>query len=274
MLAVQRVFWKVRVGASLLLGGPWMGVFHELSAAETVPIISERSQSEPRQDQLRLATRLARARPGDWALLQVQDQAVAWRIDHEGNARILEEWAVPGELLQAWGVQSNHWATWIAQDGPGAQARAVYRWHQQSGWNVWEPSQAIWQPLGEEGTLLKSLFELPLSGVQPCHQRRCGPRPKAGVPDERPTWRPVAGRNLPHVEVWTGSLQSSDENGSSARVTLWTAPESVSEFPSFFPLHAEFERVGVRFSCRLLAAGRSLPALDLSTTTPPQIASP
>lgn len=269
-----RASWLVRLAAVSLSGWVCGAAFCLLPASDGMLGRVDGLERPSTQGPLTLASRLARASAGDWALLQVQDQTIAWRLDHDGEARVLEEWAVPSELLESWGTQSDRWVSWMAQDGPGASSRAVYRWQIQTGWSIWQTSVAGWQPLDEHGTLLKALFELPLSAVPPCHQRRCGPRPRAGIADERPVWRPTAGRDLSQVEVWTGSLATDAEGGSVARVTLWTASESESKFPSAFPLHAEIERLGVRFACRLLAAGKQSPALDLSTPTPPTSSSP
>jgi hypothetical protein len=203
---------------------------------------------------LRLADRIRNARVGDWCIQQIDYTTVAWLVRQAQHQFILQEWTVPASACEQNGSDPQLWSQWIRQNQDKPESMRLL-WTEAEGWKIWDCTRESWTALEREQSLVGALFSAAFDSVDPAHQRRIGPRPKAGTEDNRPVWRPSLARSWPRVEVWRRRLPLDPGAENTFLLTVWCAPPEYPGFPAIFPVHVEAERAGLRLQCHCLAAG-------------------
>ena len=195
-----------------------------------------------------LLDRLETCHPKDWALVRLDRERLCWYFfpDSEG-VWIYETTLDPDAPLEPPPLTSA--ASWER-----------FRLRRTSS-----PQQHQ----DEQADLLQQLFGLSWQELPLEKQRKRGPPPRNGLPDQRSIWRPLLARSDSHCQVLEAAWPADGSELEHCHLVAYL-PSSQSPHLHYLPYYVEIEKVGVRRSFELLKSGQAIPPAHLDKLTQPK----
>lgn len=190
-----------------------------------------------------LLDRLGTCRAGDWAIVRLDGDLLCWRFLPQGQRIWVYETALDAEACQ-----------------PPSLYDSQVRWSRLCVTRSKEErsqDQVI-------ALLFQQLLDLTWEPVSLEKQRRRGPAPRNGMPDQRSVWRPTLARQDPDCAVVQASWPPDDSELAGSQLTAYL-PSLTDPHLGYIPYYVEIERLGVRRSLELLSSAKAPPPAPSKT---------
>lgn len=202
-----------------------------------------------------IQARLDSTKSGDWAVVQLDQIPLLWVIEPSAGWLSWFEWELPDALAESDSTQLQLWL----KSGYAIRTAKIYAINATTSQMLyWDASEQSWLPMDQTQALISNLLALPLKALPELDQRRIGPRPRIDQDDTRPLWRPPMSRHTTKTLVWRGFWSNDTSPLANAEIVIYNSATDDPHWPPLLPTHVYAERVGLRWSLKVLNGGRGL----------------
>lgn len=209
-----------------------------------------------------LRDNLKRAKKGDFI---VTNQSKAYTLlhiyDKTANTLTIEEVTVPTQRMPK---GKYAWRDWITEGAPNHTSWVMYEINLNTGemQEYFSFTNNGWHSVPRANNFLSTLLNLRLSPVPPQALKRIGPKPKAGMTDQRRIWQPVMvvdGQTINNVTFQALRTRWPRDGGElSGRTIEVYVPKEDQLYPSYFPYWLQISGMLGQAKVRIIDSGGNL----------------
>lgn len=215
-----------------------------------------------------LRDNLKRAKKGDFI---VTNQSKAYTLlhiyDKTANTLTVEEVTIPTQRIPK---GKYTWRDWMTEGAPNHTSWVMYEINLNTGEmeEYYSFSNNGWYSVPQANNFLSTLLNLKLTPVPHKALKRIGPKPKAGIEDQRKIWQPmmvVDGQKIDGVAFQALRTHwPRDGSELSGRTIEVYVPEEDQLYPSYFPYWLQISGMLGQAKVRIVDSGG-----DLTSPKPP-----
>jgi len=202
-----------------------------------------------------IGERINSTKAGDWAVVMLDQIPLLWVVEPYQQWLSWFEWELPDQLVDADVETLEQWL----RSAQALRAANIYALNSNNlDMIYWDAAEHSWLMMDSTQALIGNLLSLPLQSLADKDQRRIGPRPRIDQEDNRPLWRPPMSRKTVKTCVWRGFWIDDGSPLANAEIVIYNSTKDDAAWPPIMPTHVYAERVGLRWSLKVLNGGRGL----------------